>query len=78
MMGFPPSPCHKYMNNQNKLHKISSLVLSDPYYKWMNNKNRSPECSNNVKLSVKSPSLSPPIPSFEWYPQSKEILLNLN
>jgi len=38
-----------------------------------------------VKLFVKSPSLSPPIlfavtpyPRFEWYPQSKEILLNLS
>ncbi len=37
-----------------------------------------------LELSVKSPSLSPPIssgfvpyPLFQWYPQSKEILLNL-
>jgi hypothetical protein len=38
-----------------------------------------------IKLSVKSPSLSPPIsspftpyPLFQWYPQSSEILLNLS
>jgi len=28
-----------------------------------------------LKLSVKSPTISPPI--FPWYPQSKEILLNV-
>ncbi len=39
----------------------------------------------SIKLSVKSPSLSHPIlfaftpyPLFEWYPQSKEILLDLS
>jgi hypothetical protein len=33
-----------------------------------------------LKLSIKSPSLSPPntYPFFEWYPQNKEILLNLS
>jgi hypothetical protein len=38
-----------------------------------------------LKLAVKSPSLSPPIPSaftpyplFQWYPQSKKLLLNLS
>ncbi len=30
---------------------------------------------NLKKLFVKSPSLSPPIPLFEWYPQSKEIFI---
>jgi hypothetical protein len=37
-----------------------------------------------LELSVKSPSVSPPIssafapyPLFQWYPQSKEILLDL-
>jgi hypothetical protein len=37
-----------------------------------------------IELSVKSPSVSPPIssaftpyPLFQWYPQSREILLNL-
>ncbi len=39
---------------------------------------------NTVELYVKSPSVSPPIssafapyPLIQWYPQSKEILLNL-
>jgi hypothetical protein len=39
---------------------------------------------HTIDLSVKSPSVSPPIssaftpyPFFQWYPQSKEILLNL-
>ncbi len=32
-------------------------------------------CTFVIKLSVKSPSLSPPIPSFEWYPRSKEIFI---
>jgi hypothetical protein len=53
--------------------------------KWnrMSFKGDSMDCS--LKLSVTSPSLSPPIPSaftryclFEWYPQSKEILSNLS
>jgi hypothetical protein len=30
-----------------------------------------------IKLSVKSPSLSPPIPSFQWYSQSNEIIISL-
>jgi hypothetical protein len=30
-----------------------------------------------LKLSIKSPSLSPPYPTFRWYLQKKEILLNL-
>ncbi len=32
---------------------------------------------NILKLSVKSPSLSPPYLLFQWYAQSNEILLNL-
>jgi hypothetical protein len=42
-------------------------------------------CRSTTKLSLKSPSLSPPIlsaftpyPLFEWYPQSNEILLNFS
>jgi len=33
-----------------------------------------------LKLSIKSPSLWPPntYPLFQWYPQNKEILLNLS
>ncbi len=38
-----------------------------------------------INVSVKSPSLSPPIssafthyPLFQWYPQSKKLLLNLS
>jgi hypothetical protein len=53
--------------------------------KWhrMRLKGHSMDCL--LKLSVTSPSLSPPIPSafipyplFQWYPQSKEILSNLS
>jgi hypothetical protein len=65
---------------------LNSLNPSWDGSQWCNIKNlENPKITDVIELSVKSPSLCPlfgraftPYPLFQWYPQSKEILLNLS
>jgi hypothetical protein len=63
--------------------KINYLVVKSKSPGIPAKKKKRTKCLHLRKLSVKSPSFSPPIPSdftpyplFQWYPQSKEILFN--
>jgi hypothetical protein len=74
-----PQPKSEFSFLKNQTHNW----IPDIIFVWKKNQHRN--CSSISELSVKSPSVSPPIsssfaadPLFHWYPQSKEVLLNLS